>query len=462
MSGAIQTQGSCWFYGILNELILSYDIGRLLYKHIDIEFKKMTPDEREFFMSSVRAPCPLGINFKKIYFYKFLDQYFCTSGPGQYLKKAGRSLSLVGKVLSAGSTVRRVTSGSYPNIELPRVLKTLGISCAFVKTPQMVTKNTNTEMCAIAPGLRSWFPITQQFEPFIGEGRYRLAAASIAIRNKNKDGLHAGHALTATIDSTGNGILFDSASGKRITVNWLKPEKLKHVINTQIAPEFYGVFFKNGQVTITDYGFSHVIYVKKEAVKGVAPACRLNRMRKTPGYNMNYMYLPFFKTAASLRARLNRNVKAGLIAPVNRQKIIKKFKEKARSKIRGNLSVVRGVIESNMSRASIERYLQNHFVFSPRNRLEVNKFLENKFKTVGPKARREEPWNMKANLQINLFEKAKGSVNRLKTIKARKEYLKQSTLKGANLVNLKRYIAMKNEQQRELKRVRQSRTPAPK
>jgi len=435
MSGAVQTQGSCWFYGILNELILSYDIGRLLYKHIDIEFKKMTPDEREFFLSSVKAPCPLGINFKRIYFYKFLDQYFCTSGPGQYLKKAGRSLSLVGKVTSAGSTMRRVTKGSYPNEELPRVLRTLGISCDYIKDPLKVPKSMNSQLCAVAPGPRGWFPLTEKIYQFIGDGRYRLAAASIAIRNKNNEGLHSGHALTVTVDSAGNGVLFDSASGKRLIVNWLKPERLKHIIDTQIAPEFYGTFYKDGKVTITDYGFSHFLYVKKAAIKGVAPACRLNRMRKTPGRNMSYVYLPFFKTAASLRDRLNHNVKAGFILPVNRQKILRKFLEKKKEspKIKGNLSVVRGVIESNMSRQSIERYLNKHFTFSPRNKLEVNKFLENKFK-------------------INSLAKAKGSVNRLKTIKARKEYLKQSTLTGINRANLKKYIVMKNEQQRELKR----------
>lgn len=433
MSGAIQTRGSCWFYGILNELILSYDIGKLLYKHIDIEFKKMTPSEREFFLSSVKAPCPLGTKFKKIYFYKFLDQYFCTSGPGQYLKKAGRSLSLVGKVTSGGSTVRRVTSGSYPNEELPRVLKTLGISCAYVKDPLKV-KTVNTELCAVAPGGRTWFPLTQKIEQFIGEGRYRLAAASIVIQNKTTEGIHSAHALAATVDSAGNGVLFDSASGKRLIVNWLKPENLKNAIDKHIAPEF-GNFYKNGKVTITDYGYSHLIYVNRAAVKGVAPACRLNRMRKSPTQNVSYMYLPFYKTAESLKARLNRNVKAGVIPPVNRQKILRKFLEKKREspKLKGNLSVVRGVLESNMSKQSIERYLNKHFTFSPRNKLEVNKFLENKFK-------------------INSLTKAKRSVNRLKTIKARKEYLKQSTLTGINRTNLKKYIVMKNEQQRELKK----------
>ena len=434
MSGAIQTQGSCWFYGILNELILSYDIGKLLYKHIDIEFKKMTPDEREFFLSSARAPCPLGTNFKKIYFYKFLDQYFCTSGPGQYLKKAGRSLSLVGKVTSAGSTVRRVTSGSYPNEELPRILRTLGITCAYVRNTQMVTDTLDKELCAVAPGPRTWFPVTEKIEQFIGGGKYRLAAASIVIQNSTKGGIHSAHALSATVDSAGNGVLFDSASGKRLIVNWTKPETLKNAINKHIAPEF-GSFYKNGKVTITDYGFSHFLYVKRAAIKGVAPACRLNRMRKSPAQNISYVYLPFFKTAESLKARLNQNVKAGIIPPVHRQKIIKKFFEKKKEspKLKGNLSVVRGVLESKMSRQSIERYLNKHFTFSPRNKLEVNKFLENKFK-------------------INSLSKAKGSVNRLKTIKARKEYLKKSTFVGGNLANLKKYILMKNEQQRELKK----------
>ena len=445
MSGALQTQGSCWFYGILNELILSYDLGRLLYKHIDIEFKKMTPEERTFFMDSVKAPCPLGTNFKKIYFYKFLDQYFCTSGPGQYLKKAGKSQSLVKRV-SAGSTTRRLTKGSFPNVELPRILKTLGITCTYLTNPGAAPSTMKTELCAVAPGPRTWFDLTKKFEPFIAGGKYRLAAAAIAIQNKGHGGLHGGHALTATIDATGNGVLFDSASGKRLRVNWLKPELLKRVIDTHIAPEFDS-FYKDGKVTITNYGYSHLIYVNKDAVRGVAPACRLNRMRRVTN-NISFMYLPFFKTAESLTRRLDKDLQAGIITPADKQKIIKKFLETTDKspKLKGNLSVVRNILKSNMSRASIQRYLNKHYTFSPQNKKEINKFLENKFK-------------------INSLAKAKGSINRLKTMKARKEYLKKTVLVGTNLANLKRYIAMKNKQQRserDLKREGRSRSQRPK
>lgn len=434
MSGILQTQGSCWFYGILNELILSYDLGRLLYKHIEFEFARMSPDEREFFMSSVRAPCPLGTQFKKIYFYKFLDQYFCTHGPGQYLKKAGKSLSLVRRVSLAGSAVRRVQQGSYPNKELPSVLKTLGISYTIFKKPP---STANTELCVIAPGPTSWIDITS-VPLSVCNGKYRLAAASIVIRNKNMSRLHSAHALAATIDAAGKGHVFDSASGLNLSVNWTKPDKLKYMIDTYIAPRFDSFSTANGTVTITDYGFSHLIYVNKLAVKGVVPVCRLNRVRKSPEHNLSYMYIPFFKHASSLVARLNTDMRLGLLTAADKRKIIKKFLEKKQEspKIKGNLSIVRNILMTNKSRASIERYLNTHFTFSPQNKKEINKFLENKFK-------------------INSLARAKGSVDRLKTMKARKEYLKKTTLVGTNLATLKKYIASRNNQQRaerELKR----------
>jgi hypothetical protein len=80
VNGAIQTRGTCWFFSIINGFLLSDAGQKILFRSMEKFYKSLTDQEKAYFDDSIEAPCPLRgdiIKTKRIYFYKFLDQYLC-------------------------------------------------------------------------------------------------------------------------------------------------------------------------------------------------------------------------------------------------------------------------------------------------------------------------------------------------------------------------------------------------
>ena len=81
--GALQTRGTCWFFSIINGFLLSDAGQKILFDHLEKFYKGLSPAEKAQFDDGVPAPCVKSLmTAKRMYFYKFLDQYLCfRSGP---------------------------------------------------------------------------------------------------------------------------------------------------------------------------------------------------------------------------------------------------------------------------------------------------------------------------------------------------------------------------------------------
>ena len=103
--GAMQSRGTCWFFSIINGFLLAENGQKILFESLKNFYKSLDSKEREYFNDGIDAPCPLKdiLKTKRIYFYKFLDQYLCyRSGPRSMSLKAGKSAKILQGASLAG------------------------------------------------------------------------------------------------------------------------------------------------------------------------------------------------------------------------------------------------------------------------------------------------------------------------------------------------------------------------
>ena len=349
MSGALQSQGTCWLYSIINEFVLSDGMLRVLSWHMKKQYREMTPDEKEFFDAPMETVCPLGSKFNKIYFYKFLDQYTCLQGgPGQLRKQAGKSANLLKRFSGAGNEyrVKGGFEGSHQTPELIAALKTLGISeyshdihsyfpKDFADAAKLTFTNSNDQFVICHIGNRSAYPVfyetpvdkrwTSHAYPRtikIGTRLFDLASSGISIRNKDYKGRHAGHVITAYVDFNGKGYMFDSNQmSNYVRCDWWDPKKLEKVIRGPFISGFYDQFAGNN---ITQINYNNFVYVRRTFASANPVSCRLKARR----LNFNTRRYLGFKNMNQLENALTRQIARGELSQAERAKIIKNFKLK--------------------------------------------------------------------------------------------------------------------------------------
>jgi len=290
MNGAIQTRGTCWFFSILNGLLLSTDGQKLLFDHLNKFYKGLTVQEKLYFDDGIDAPCPLRgdlIKTRRIYFWKFLDQYLCyQTGPRSIELKAGRSANILGGASLAGTLAREHAGGmgAFPDEELPKVLRHLGITDYLIASENgllPVDKSRKMPHFVVARASNRKISVMMRI-PTFRKDTYTKMCCSITIGNSrasNKE-LHKWHAIAGYIRD-GKGFLFDSNQTKQFPCNWWDFDDLNRVVKTEIA-NFYS-FFANGQITNIFYSF--VIFVRNSYVKDIHPVCRLKYKKvETPVY----------------------------------------------------------------------------------------------------------------------------------------------------------------------------------
>jgi hypothetical protein len=486
MSGLGQRQATCWLYTILNTFLLSENMRKILYVHMLKEYAAMDKDQREYFNNAVAAPCPLGHKFKKIYFYKFFDQYICAlGGPGHLRKQAGMSTSLARRI-SAGSLKRRVTEGARTTEELIRVIKTLDITDyshgtlysypgRFQETANRAFSKDNQFFIGYAGSSPSshvypayyknkelntyWthpYPraVTLSMGKGIAKKIFELSAAGIVIQNDEYKGMHASHSICAYVND-GEGYIADSNYPKTpYKCRWWNPRELVKVVQSKIAPTYN--FFNKNQITAISYSF--FVYTQKAFVSKVVLACRLRARPLTFNTSRYMKYTDFNKLSQALSV----NLKAGMITDAQKQKIIKNYLAKPQASVSPEVShsTLRNVVSTAKTRGEALVLLKNLENAGYKIGENSKKFIYEKFrvvskqtpsprvsvkKTPSPPKKTRVRTPSRSNLNA-----AMSAVAKMKTIKARKEYKRQRAVNmtEANWKILSKYINNLNTQKR--------------
>ena len=312
--GALQTRGTCWFFSIINGFLLSDGGQKILFDHLEKFYKGLDVSEKAYFDDGIDAPCPLRANIiktKRIYFYKFLDQYLCfRSGPRSISLKAGKSANILGVASLAGSVAKTHAGGqgAFPGEELPKILKHLGLTDYLIANEngylQMVDAKKRPHF-VVCKGLgRITMAVLPKFRP----GTYSRMCCSITIGNSNASNSqqHKYHAITGFV-CNGKGYLFDSNQRKQFPCDWWNWKEVADVINKDVA-RFYD-FFAGGQINYMAYNY--VIFSRDSFVDSINPVCRL-KYKKTKTPKADLLNLNPAQEAALKRARA-RNATAPVL-----------------------------------------------------------------------------------------------------------------------------------------------------
>ena len=284
--GALQSRGTCWFFSIINGFLLSDAGQKILFDHLEKFYKGLDASEKAYFDDPMNAPCPLKANIiktKRIYFYKFLDQYLCfRSGPRSVSAKMGKSGTILGGASLAGTIAKAHAGGQggHPGDELPKILKHLGIT-DYIMTGQhahIPVANARKRphfLVAVSP---KEYRVDRV--PYFRPKTYSKMCCSITIGNSNASNSqqHKFHAITGYM-CNGKGYLFDSNQRKQFPCDWWVWKDLEKVVYGEVA-RFYD-FFAGGQINYMGYNF--VIFSRNDYIESIKPVCRLKyKKTKTP------------------------------------------------------------------------------------------------------------------------------------------------------------------------------------
>jgi hypothetical protein len=282
--GALQSRGTCWFFSIINGFLLSDAGQKILFDHLEKFYKGLSPAEKAQFDDGVPAPCVKSLmTAKRMYFYKFLDQYLCfRSGPRSASLKAGKSANILGGASLAGTLAKQNSGGkgAFPQEELPKILKHLGI------TDYIMTRH-NAHMPVEDARKRPHFLVAVASKssrvdrvPSFRPKTYSKMCCSVTIGNSNASNslAHKYHAITGYV-CNGKGYLFDSNQRKEFPCNWWVWNDLKRVVDNEVARHYD--FFAGGQINYMGYNF--VIFSRNDYIDSIKPVCRLKyKKTKTP------------------------------------------------------------------------------------------------------------------------------------------------------------------------------------
>lgn len=500
VNGAIQTRGTCWFFSIINGFLLSDAGQKILFRSMEKFYKGLTDQEKAYFDDSIDAPCPLRgdiIKTKRIYFYKFLDQYLCfKTGPRSVSLKMGKSANVLGGASLAGSLAKAHggSQGAYPGEEIHKILKHLGITDytvadEFGHLPSHESKKRPPFVICKAPG-RQVMSTIPKFRP----GSYDKMCCSVTIGNSMASNAtqHKYHAITGFV-CEGKGYLFDSNQRRSFPCQWWIPEKLKKVVDEDLA-QYYS-FFKNGQVDFLVYNY--VIFSRQAYVNDIALSCRLKyKKTKTPnGAGFNPAQIAAIKHARARQPFLNKNFYNSLlltaknrnsamqiirnmknsgyrINPMEQHNFLVKLGEKFRSKnlfdrAKNNMKKAKFKYERVAVYSRVfknlpvhQRKVLAHFrdkgkptpipVNSPRTTRRKN--VESKFNNYWSKLTKNNRNTVRNYISRHkspspVFSNYLKSIDALKTAKARAEWLKarKLNLKPENLKVLKQYVKNMNQ-----------------
>jgi hypothetical protein len=364
---------------------------KILFDHLEKFYKSLTDAEKAQFDDGTPAPCVKDlIKAKRIYFYKFLDQYLCfRSGPRSISLKAGKSANILGGASLAGTLAKTHAGGqgAFTAEELPKVLKHLGLTDYLEadkngKLPED-KKKQRPHFVVCKNGSRGYMDGVPKFRP----KTYSLMCCSIAIGNSKASNAtqHRFHAISGFV-CDGKGYLFDSNQRKPFPCNWWDWRDLKRVVNNEVALAYD--FFAGGQINYMSYNY--VMFSNNSYTDGIKPTCKLKyKKTKTPllaasNYNRKNFnnYIKVFKPAQ--QAALKRARARRMKDPILNKAFFNSVLESAKSMLEGHRQV------SNLRNAGyrIDHNAYNKFI----NQLNA-KFASPKKRSTSPTSPKYSPVN---------------------------------------------------------------------
>jgi len=285
--GALQTRATCWFFSIINGFLLSEAGRKILFASLEKFYKGLTAVEKQQFDDGVPPPCVQDlITTKRIYFYKFLDQYLCfRSGPRSVSHQTGKSANILGGMNLAGSLARNHhgSKGAFSAEELPKVLQHLGVTDYLIA-------NMNGKLPSVSIQKRPHFVICKPDDrvffdrlPTFRTKTYSRMCCSITFGNHfDKTNLY--HAITGYV-CNGKGYLFDSNFNVSHECRWWIMERLHVVINEKIVPKYPSLV---GKLNYVSYNF--VIFSRNSYINSIHPTCKLRYKRTAVNNGIRFRY----------------------------------------------------------------------------------------------------------------------------------------------------------------------------
>ena len=375
--GAMQTRGTCWFFSIINGFLLAENGQKILFESLKKFYNSLNAAEKEYFNDGIDAPCPLKdvIKTKRIYFYKFLDQYLCfMSGPRNINVKAARSAKILGGASLAGTFAREHAGGegAFTGEELPKILKHLGLTDYLVgnidgQLPKNDEKKRPHFAIFMPESRRSRMDYVPKFR-----STYSLMACSITIGNSNAPNstLHQFHAITGFICG-GKGYLFDSNQKKSFPCRWWNRSELQTSLDADVAPAYS--FFKNGQINYTSYNF--VVYTNDAYTSKIYPSCLLKYKKIITPWGFNY-------NNKNLIKQLNTG-QFSFLNPAQVAKIKQKWAERQKMPVLNKAffnSIINTVKSKNNARLTIKNLVNSGYRVNRKAQVNFENKLNNKFR----------------------------------------------------------------------------------
>ena len=262
---ASQSHGTCWFYSILNGLLMSEGGQKLLYEKMVHFYRGLKPEEKAFFKDGIDAPCPRGLAFKPIYFYKFLDQHFCfMSGPRGIKSQAGLSPQLLN---NAGvSHPVTLNSGAMPHEHFIPLLRRLGFTSDEYHEINTIEKILDLRK---KPDHKSKIIFSDHYllsKPDQIKG-YELMCASIIVKPSHKSEDRRSHAVCGYICNDKPYIVDSNFLSKKFECKWWKYDEILKALE-KIDSNYKTVTFSSISV-------NYSVYVRRSALRRIHPACLL-------------------------------------------------------------------------------------------------------------------------------------------------------------------------------------------
>lgn len=253
LQGAIQSQGTCWFYSIVNGFLLTEYGRKILYIGMKKLYGQLNSARKEYLRGTFLT-CPTSQSPRPIEFYKFVNHYLGYLGtrgtPGRGVKLQ-RSANLLRIARRSQKTLQGTLKGGWPRLNIGPLMNHYGFKNKFVHVElnEKIKGKVKKDTLFVIGSFEKRGCSAEQTDKAIkylrdGTGSaYSLMCASFIFGSTKANGEHALHAITG-FKSGGQMYIFDSNQSQIFKCNWRDVNELKHVIATKIVPNF-GSLFKN-------------------------------------------------------------------------------------------------------------------------------------------------------------------------------------------------------------------------
>ncbi len=251
-TGALQTRGTCWFYSIMNGLLLTEDGQKILYANMMEYYRGLSGKEKAEFD---RQGGPIACSKSKMSFFKFVDKYLCyLSGPRSRSMQGRMSANVLKNHTFVGRHANKYKGleGADPYIELANILEKVGIE--YTIDPFGIPDD---RLLLVPMTVLSHVP------------DYRLMCANFSVFDSEGEG-HAFVGYTCG----GKYYLFDSNVPKPLLCDWRNVKNVERLL-----PMFSDRYKKKYVKLVTHFS----LYTNPKYTAKIHPSCRWKKL-----YSVNY------------------------------------------------------------------------------------------------------------------------------------------------------------------------------